>query len=132
MSLAAVTPKETNLRDFIDTAIENNIVDAGQFIGRKIRVDGGNYVLETVISGVLVALEYQTQKQAQNESPVVKNIRLRLEDSVVSVDKKRYRITRTIDHLSYAATGTNFSDMKVVFKDDDLEAIKAASVNLLD
>lgn len=132
MSLTAVVPKETNLRDFIDDSIKNRFIDTSLFVGRKVRIYRGNYVLETVISGVAIALGYQTKAQVQGEGPVIKNIRLRLKNPVVSIDKKRYRMTRTIDHLSYAAVGTNHSDMKIVFKEDGLETIKAASMDILD
>jgi hypothetical protein len=132
MSLAAVVPRETTFRDAVDDAIQHRIIDSSEFVGRRVRIDGGNYVLETVISAVLIALEYQTEKELRQERPSIKNIRLSLKDSVVSVDKKRYRMTRTIDHLSYAACGTNHSDSKVVFKEDGLETIKAASMVFLD
>lgn len=82
-------------------------------------------MLETAISGV----QFYVRKQEQDW--VLKNVRLTLKDSAVSIDKRRYKMTRTIDRISYAC-GCNNGDLKVVFKDDGMETIKSASVHLLD
>jgi hypothetical protein len=137
MSLAATVPQVTSLRDFIDAVIEDGVIDTRRFIGRRVIINGGNYMLATVISGVQIALEYREQQNVRKENPVVKNVRLHLRNSIAWIDKKRYRIERTIDHLSYYAGGTDYSDIKVVFKDDGVDRgvgqnIKVATMLLLD
>ncbi|MBI2612593.1 hypothetical protein HYW59_02160 [Candidatus Kaiserbacteria bacterium] len=128
-------PQTTSLLEEIEEALTNGVIDSTQFVGRRVRVNGYNYVLETTISGMQIAIVLHSKFA---ERPDLKNVRFTLKDSVVSIDKKRYRMTRTIDHLSYAYGWTTKSmkvdsgDMKVVFKDDGLETIKAASMDLLD
>ncbi len=128
-------PQMKNLMEEIEEALTNGVIDSKQFVGRRVHINGYNYVLETTISGMQIAVMLHSKFA---ERPDLKNVRFTLKDSVVSIAKKRYRMTRTIDHLSYAygwVTGdmeVTSGDMKIVFKDDGLKTIKAASVNLLD
>jgi hypothetical protein len=137
---AAMSPKVTgvpqvkNLRGEVEEALTNRLIDSSQFIGRRVRIDGNNYVHETTISGVLIAFILHKKF----EGATLRNVRFTLTDSVVSIKKKRYQVIRTIDHLSYAygwATDNLVvinGDMKVIFKDDGAETIKNASIDLLD
>lgn len=128
-------PQTKSLVEEIEEALTNRVIDSRQFVGRRVRINGYNYVLETTISGMQIAVVLHSEFA---ERPDLKNVRFTLEDSVVSIAKKRYRITRTIDHLSYAYGWITkdmkvvSGDMKVVFQDDGLETIKAASIDLLD
>lgn len=132
MSLAAAVFPQTSLREIIDESMKSEVIDAALFIGRKVRIDGGNYRLETTISNVLISTCVPDNKS----HPAIKNLRFKLKESVVSVDKGRYQSTRTIDHVSYApgfgSTGYNYSDQKVVFKPDGKETIKEALIEFLD
>ncbi|MEK7612953.1 MAG: hypothetical protein AAB449_02295 [Patescibacteria group bacterium] len=128
-------PQTKSLPDEVEEALTNGVINSKQFVGRRVRINGYNYVLETTISGMQIAVVLHLKFA---ERPELKNVRFTLKDSVVPIVKKRYRMTRTIDHLSYAygwVTGdmkVTSGDMKVVFKDDGRETIKAASIDLLD
>lgn len=129
MLAEAVVPnaQRESLLEAIYEAIKKRSISTDQFVGRRIHVNGGNYTHETIISGMEIILN-----DLNPGAPTLHNIRLKLKDPVVKIDKGRYKKTRTIKFISYA-----YSDvvgyLAVVLVEDGMETIKdRALVYLLD
>lgn len=130
----ATAPTEQYLCRLIDENIEAGLIDPSIFRGRKIRIDGYNYVLETKIVGIqfVVWKRFDAFKCDEEWRPLLQNICFKLDDTTVLVDKRRWKLVRTIDHLSWAPGYGFDGEIVVVFKDCGRNSIKRATITLID
>ena len=120
---ATVTKQEISVCDAIKEAIESTRFDPSVFLGKQIRIHGGNFIHDTSIARVEILFTKVYPKDMER-SPRLENVLLYVADTEVSVNKKRWKLKRIIRCLSWTHRINDGGHIVVIFEQDGWETLK--------
>jgi hypothetical protein len=117
------------LYDLIDAATKGNRLSVGEFLGKRVRINGGNFSHETTISDVALRVG-GTGKDIDN-TVCLENVEFMFAETRVLVNKGRWKLPRIINRLSFAPRRMLHGLLLLIFESDGY-GHKEVSVELLD